>query len=96
MISWGPFLERSENFSGPESCFMFAAFAVKIKVFQWYNKLSVNKAKSTCLWARNCSTIQTVLILKFAFGAKKFAGTFERLAPYVKALIFVKFSELIL
>ena len=27
MISWGPFLERSENFLGPESCTMFAAFA---------------------------------------------------------------------
>ena len=37
-------------------------------------KLLVNKAKLTGLWARNCATIQQVLILKFAFGPKKSAG----------------------
>ena len=90
LIKWSPGACFSEDrFSGPESCFMFAAFAVKIKVFQWYNKLSVNKA-------RNWSTIQTVLSLKFAFRPKKFAVTFERLAPDVKALISIKFSEPIL
>ena len=31
-------------------------------------KLLVNEAKLTGLWARNCATIQQVLILKFAFG----------------------------
>ena len=97
LIKWSPGACFSKDlFSGPESCFMFAAFAVKIKVFQWYNELSVNKAKSTCLRARNWSTIQTVLSLKFAFRPKKFAVTFERLAPDVKALISIKFSEPIL
>ena len=37
-------------------------------------KLSVNEAILTGLWARNCATIQQVLILKFAFGPEKFPG----------------------
>ena len=37
-------------------------------------KLSVNEAKLTGLCARNCATIQQVLILKFAFGPEKPAG----------------------
>ena len=36
--------------------------------------LSVNEAKLAGLWARNCATIQQVLILKFAFGPEKFPG----------------------
>ena len=34
-------------------------------------KVSVNKAKLNGLWARNCATIQQVLISKFAFGPEK-------------------------
>ena len=37
-------------------------------------KLSVNEAILIGLWARNCSTIQQGLILKFAFGPEKFPG----------------------
>ena len=37
-------------------------------------KLSINEAKLTGLWARNCTTIQQILILKFAFGPEKFPG----------------------
>ena len=37
-------------------------------------KLSVNEAKLINLWARNCGTIQQVLILKFAFGPEKSPG----------------------
>ena len=37
-------------------------------------KLSLYKAKFTGLWAKNCATIQQVLILKFAFGPEKFMG----------------------
>ena len=33
-------------------------------------KLAVNEG----LWARNCATIQQVVVLKFAFGRKKFPG----------------------
>ena len=44
-------------------------------------KLSVNEAKLTNLWARNCATIQQVWILKFAFGPKKFAGLFKKQVP---------------
>ena len=35
---------------------------------------SVNKAKLTGLWARNCGTIQLVLISKFTFGPEKLSG----------------------
>ena len=28
----GTFLERPDNYSGPEGCFMYAVYAVKIKV----------------------------------------------------------------
>ena len=34
-------------------------------------KLSINEAKLTGLWARNCAAIKQVLILKFAFGPEK-------------------------
>ena len=34
-------------------------------------KLSINEAKLTGLWARNCAAIKEVLILKFAFGPEK-------------------------
>ena len=37
-------------------------------------KVSINEAKLTGLWARNCAIIQQVLILKFVFGPEKFPG----------------------
>ena len=37
-------------------------------------KLSVNDAKLTGLCARNCDTVQQVVILIFAFGPEKFPG----------------------
>ena len=56
----GLFLESPGNFSGPESCFVFAVFAFKVKVSKIL-KLSVdNEAKLTVLRARNCATIQKV------------------------------------
>ena len=36
--------------------------------------LLVNEEKLTGAWARNCDTIEQVLILKFAFGPEKFPG----------------------
>ena len=44
-------------------------------------KLSVNEATLTGLCARNCATIQQVLVLKFAFGPRKATGPFEKPAP---------------
>ena len=44
----GPFLESSNNFSGPKSCSMFAVFAFKMSLSNFENnkmKLSVNGAK---------------------------------------------------
>ena len=43
--------------------------------------LSVNEAKFTNLWGRNCATIQTVFSLKFAFGPKKLPGLLRNGAP---------------
>ena len=37
-------------------------------------KLSVNETKLNGLWARNCATIQQVVILKFAFAPENFPG----------------------
>ena len=72
------FLESPSNFSGPKSCFMFAMFAFKIKVSVILKmilvtmKLPVNEAKLTSLWARNFTTIQQVLILKFVFRSERY------------------------
>ena len=44
-------------------------------------KLSVNEAKLTGLCARNCATIQQVLILKFAFGPEKSYRAFREMDP---------------
>jgi len=44
-------------------------------------KLSVNEAKLSGLWARNCATFRQVLSLKFAFGLEKLTGPFEKRAP---------------
>ena len=49
----GPFLESSDNFSGPKSCSMFAVFAFKMSLSNFENnkmKLSVNGAKLTGVW----------------------------------------------
>ena len=43
-------------------------------------KLEVNEG----LWARNCATIQQVVVLKFAFGRKKFPGLSRKGAPAQK------------
>ena len=75
-LGLGLFLESPGNFYGPESCFLFAPFTFKIKfsIILKSNKmkLSDNEAKLTGLSARNCATIQQVLILKFALGPKSF------------------------
>ena len=74
----GLFLESPGNFSGPERCFVLVVFAFKIKVSIMFKNntrtLSVNEAKLTGLWDRNCATIQQVVILKFAFRPEKFPG----------------------
>ena len=44
-------------------------------------KLSVNKATLTGLCARNCTTIQQVFMLEFAFGPRKATGPFQKPAP---------------
>ena len=57
---------------------MLVVFAFKIKVSIIFKndtiKLSVNEAKLTGLWDKNCATIHQVVILKFAFRPKKFPG----------------------
>ena len=69
MVFWGLFLKSPGNFYVFHVCF-------KIKVYfeNDKKKLSVNKAKLTSLGARKWTTIQQVLILKFAFLPKKLLG----------------------
>ena len=64
-------------------------FAFKIKVLislKIIQRLYVNEAKLTSLWARNCASIQQVLIFKFVFGPEKFPGL-SRNEPRVVILI---------
>ena len=42
---------------------------------------SLTNIHSTGLWARNCATIQQVLILKICLRARKVSGSFEKRAP---------------
>ena len=51
-------------------------------------KLSANEAKLTALCTRNFSTIQKVLILKFAFGTERLPGLSRNgpLISYIKGL----------
>ena len=44
-------------------------------------KLSVNKAKLSGLWTRNCADIPQVWNLKFAFRPKKVSWHFKKWAP---------------
>ena len=59
---------------------MFCACCVCIQDQSFNNfenntmKLTVNEEKLTGLWAGNCAAIQKVVILKFAFGPRKFPG----------------------
>ena len=67
---------------GPQSCFRPRKLLYVYLVYnedQSFNnfendtmKLSVNEAKLTGLWARNCASIQQILTLKFALGPEKF------------------------
>ena len=71
----GLFFESPGIFSGPENFFVFA-FKIKNPIILKNNtmKLSVNGTKLNGLWARNCATIQQVVILKFAFAPENFPG----------------------
>ena len=70
---------------GPEKLFNVCRVFIQDQSFNNFEndtmKLSVNEAKLTGLWARNCATIQQALISKFAFRARKVIGTFETRAP---------------
>ena len=78
-LGLGLFLESPDNFSGPESCFLFAAFAFRINVSIILKinkvKLSVNEAKLTglCMGKELCY-YSTGLDFKIAFGPKSFQG----------------------
>ena len=78
-LGLGLFLESPGNFLGPESCFLFAAFAFRINVSIILKinkvKLSVNEAKLTglCMGKELCY-YSTGLDFKIAFGPKSFQG----------------------
>ena len=60
--------QKSLNFSGPGSWFIFAMFENNTM------KLSVDETKLTGLWARTCATFQQIMILKFSLGPEKSPG----------------------
>ena len=70
--------ESRDNFSAPESCFVFIVFAFKIKVsiilkiMQWNYKLT--KQNWMVFGLATVLPIQPVWILKFVFGPEKFPG----------------------
>jgi len=70
--------ESRDNFSGPESCFVFIVFAFKIKVLiilkimQWNYKLT--KQNWMVFGLATVLPIQQVWILKFVFGPENFPG----------------------
>ena len=70
--------ESRDNFSAPESCFVFIVFAFKIKVsiilkiMQWNYKLT--KQNWMVFGLATVLPIQQVWILKFVFGPEKFPG----------------------
>ena len=78
-LGLGLFLESPDNFSGPESCFLFAAFAFRINVSIILKinkvKLSVNEAKLTglCMGKELCY-YSTGLDFKICFRSEKLPG----------------------
>ena len=73
--TWDKFLERPRR--------LFYVCRVCIQDLSFSNsendtmKLSLNEAKLTGLWAKNCTAIQQVLILKFDFRPKKFPAVLQ-------------------
>ena len=86
--NWTPFLKRRRK--------VFYVCRVCIQDSSFNNsdndamKLSVNEAKLTGLWARNCATITKVLILNLPSGPK-ISGLFEKQVPGAE-LTFAKTS----
>ena len=71
-----PISRKSRYLLRPGKLFCVCCVCIQDQSFSENNtmKLSVNEAILIGLWARNCATIQQVLILKFAFGPEKFPG----------------------
>ena len=72
----GSFLESPNNFSGPESCFIFVCVSIQNQCFNNFEnygmKLPVYKTKLTGLWVRICATIYpTGFSFKIFFRARK-------------------------
>ena len=60
------------------------AFKITVSITCFENdalKLSVNEANFRGFRARNCATIEQVLILNFAFGPEKLPAPFEKRTP---------------
>ena len=69
----GPVSEKSWELFGPKKLFRVCIQDQGSNNFENdIIKLSVNEAKLTGLWARNCATIQQILILNLPSGPKSF------------------------
>ena len=74
----GPVSRKSRERFGPGNLFCVRHVPIHDQSFNNFEndaiKLSVNKAKLAGLCARNCATIQQVLISNFSFGPVEFLG----------------------
>ena len=73
-----PVSRKSWKLFGPGKLFFVCCVCIQDQSLNSFEnstmKLAVNEAKLTVLWARNCATVQQVLILKFAWGPEKLPG----------------------
>ena len=69
---------RDPFLGSPEKLFYVCSVCLQYQSFNNFEndrmKVSVKEAKLTGLWARNCATIQRVLISKFTFGPETLPG----------------------
>ena len=67
-----PVSRKSWKLFGSGKLFFVCCFCIQDQSLNSFEnstmKLAVNEANMTVLWARNCATVQQVLILKSAFG----------------------------
>ena len=89
LANHGNVSQTSWHLFGPEKLFRVGRVCIQDQGSNKFEndtiKLSFNEAKLSGLWARNCATIQQVLIYKLPSGPKRrwVSGPFEKRAPEV-------------
>ena len=83
LASWNLFIESPVTFRTRKTVLYLLCFHSRPKFQNFENntmKLSANEIKLNGLRARNCATIQRVLVLKICPRAQKVSGSFEKQA----------------